>query len=156
MNKTLTIKERNDLLNILESIDEELNIFDELRFLLSENFKTLNSEEKEKILDLLHYGLVNSKIKNESKWISDNFSYFSGNCVGNDMWHKIFKNKQFSFSSMIDYSEYIKSNLSYNFVEFGLRNITVTLRDDVEFNNPDRYKKLTISVLNDILDGKCR
>lgn len=152
-----SVKLRNSIFQTLSIIDDEFStIFGELRFLLMFNHEELNTIEINSIFDLYKYGLENSNIKNETEWVKKNSSYFSGNAFISDMWKKKFDDGDFSFDSLAIYLDLIKAYPTSSNLDFSLRNVEVTLRDDVIFNNVTIYKNICRSVLTDIINGKAR
>lgn len=151
----LSIKLRESLLKCIESVDkrERLDMFYELRHLLMDNLEELTEEEVDLILGLFIYGLENSKLKTE---LRNSGHYLAGN-TSKPKWKALFQTGNYSLEDIRDFTEsVILSNPNARNLDFDLRNAEVTLRDDVIFDNFDRYKDICKSVLNDILNGKGR
>lgn len=153
----ISVNLRHSLLECIQAIDEDFSLFfGQLRYLLIFNHGELNAEETNAILDLFTYGLENSKINNQEKWIRNNSGYFGGNAFISDLWKQKFNTGDFTHNSLVEYMNEIKAEPTKSNFDFSLRNVEVTLRDDVTFNNTPVYKDICRSVLNDILNGKAR
>ncbi|GEM_PF-2453458 len=98
------------------------------------------------------------ELKNRAKWQQDNSSYFAGNITGTDddfarLWKGKFANKSYD---LMDIAELCKT-VAYDFTkyrgasEFLLRNIEVTLRDDVDVRSCSNFYKSGNVFSNEIL-----
>ena len=153
----LSVLLRDSIFTCIQSIKENDNtVFEELRFLLMMNRNELNTKEVNSILDLFIYGLENSKIKNQNEWSKDNSEHFSGNCFLSDVWKRKFSNGEYTLDSLVDYVKLIKAEPTSKNLDYSLRNVEATLRDDVTYQDFKMYMDICKSVLNDILNGKAR
>ena len=151
----VSIQLKQSLISCLQSIEDNDNtIITQLRYLLIMNHEELNIVEIHSILNLFIYGLEHSKVKDQKKWISDNSSYFSGNCFVSDVWKNKFGRGDFTYEAFVDYAKLIKLNPSKTNFDFSLRNIEVTLRDNVIFNDFEQYMDTCKGVLCEILYNK--
>ena len=153
----LEVKIRDSIFTCIQSIKEnDKTIFGELRFLLMLNRNELNTKEIDSILELYIYGLENSKLKNHNEWSNDNSDYFSGNCFLSNVWKRKFSTGEYTLDSLVDYVKLIKAEPTSQNLDFSLRNVEATLRDDVTYYDFNKYMDICQSVLNDILNGKAR
>lgn len=153
----LSVQMRDSIFTCIQSIKEnDKSVFGELRYLLILNREVLNTKEMDSILDLFIYGLENSKLKNQDEWSNEHSEHFSGNCFLSDVWKRKFNAGEYTLDSLVDYVNLIKAEPTSQNLNYSLRNVEVTLRDDVTYYDFKKYMDICLSVLNDILNGKAR
>lgn len=96
------------------------------------NSRYISDEAKLKLLEIPLQVLKNqAELRElESTWTEGRGSYFAGNANGDDF-KKLFAEKNFDLSTMVEYLEYIMNDPDALHSDFKLRNVEVTLRDDV-------------------------
>lgn len=136
----LSMEAKIELSKVIKGFEEDLNSDSPYKygfggprdFLMFYN-NELNEDEINAIIDIYTSGLKNSQLKeSEDKWIDSQSHYFAGNSFV-EKWKTKFKQKNFSFIDLVEYTESVRETKDYN---FGLRNAEVTLRDDVNYIAP--------------------
>lgn len=124
----------NNLKNNIVSNSDMAAICEDIRMYR----KYLTNKEKEELLQILIYVLDNMcKIKGSEKiWAKNNSEYFSGNMCGRDELCDKYKLKFnsccFKLEDISQLAKDIAQNEEYYNNDFYLRNVEVTLRDDVK------------------------
>lgn len=142
--KTWTIQTRNTFKEDFKSG------FTDLRYLLMYFGKEFSEEQINSLLEIFTHALDNSELNpKEADWIKNSHDYFAGNAGVSKLWQEKFKTQNYNFNELQDYLDMIRTEKEY---DFALRNIEVTLRDNVRFTKEENIlAEVYVSVLNDLL-----
>ncbi|MEG0133513.1 MAG: hypothetical protein RR891_06120 [Clostridium sp.] len=99
------------------------------------------------------------ELKNEIKWQQENSSYFAGNITWADddfkrLWKDKFTNKSYDLMDIAELCKTVANNFTKyrEASEFLLRNVEVTLRDDVDIRSYSNFYKSGNVFSNEILN----
>jgi hypothetical protein len=143
-----------------------LNTFVSLVEEIRSNINNMNQTQIQGALDSVIFVLRSSKLKEPLKWSKKNNEYFSGNIIvksDKDKFLIDLKNKfgsgNYSLSDIVGLAEFVRDYYDRlkeqrgSQVELLLRNVEVTLRDDIEVKDEMDFYKNGIMFACDIEDS---
>lgn len=132
-------KNFNELARKFEKNEFDLQTVSSLLVLVRRNRKEISNTAAELLLDIPLNVLQNDiELKDKQKWINDNREYFAGNITWVDEnfeneWKQKFSSGNYGIEDIIELCKIVRSDFDKyrSSCEFLLRNVEVTLRDDV-------------------------
>jgi len=140
MNLNIQIKFAKIYSNFLNEVHTPKDI-SELIETIRYNSSNISYQAKKTLLQIPLCVLEDQvQLKDYKTWVSNNSSYFAGNCSF-EPFHSTFNSGNFDLKTMYDYLKDIISDSQKINSDFCLRNIEVTFRDDVVTEQYSTFKE---------------